>query len=116
MLQELSQNMTAIFIGLLTNYLYEKSKKAYGLKKKKNIDALMTQQQEKIEELEKLVKKEKDKTFRAEAKLALNFHQTTIIQVQSMDAALTQRLTDAVEKLEKDGKDKLFSDVNSYSD
>ncbi len=115
-LQELSTGMTAIFLGLLTNYLYDKVKNKHREKQAKELKSLMAEQQKKISELEKLLRKRKYKTIKANATITLNFHKDVLIKVKGNDPAINQLLSEALIKLEIDGKDALLKHVDSYNE
>ena len=62
-LQELSTGMTALFLGLLTNYLYDKYKKKPRNKRREDdkLKKLIATQNRTIKALQRLLNKEKDK-------------------------------------------------------
>jgi hypothetical protein len=113
-LQALSTGMTALFVGLLTNYLYGKAKKKRGIKEKTDLKKLVAEQKKTIRELEKLLKAERSRAAVKEARLSLTFHQNILVQIENHDSSLETLIADAIKQLEQKGKDKLLKHVDSY--
>lgn len=113
-LQALSTGMTALFVGLLTNYLYDKAKKKHGVKERTDLKKLVAEQKKNIRKLEKLLEAERSRAAVKEARLSLTFHQNILVQIENHDPSLETLIADAIKQLEQKGKDKLLKHVDSY--
>lgn len=111
-LQALSAGMTGIFIGLITNYFYDKTKKPDP-----KIEALAKQLEEQrvqLVKLEKLVLKEKDPDFVEIAKKHLELHRRIIVQAQDSDPEIERMVNEVFLQLKERGRKGLADEVNSY--
>lgn len=110
-LQALSAGITSLFVGLITNYLYDKTKKPD--QKLVDMEALLRKQEEKLQELEKLLVKEKDREFRAYANQQLELHKKTILQIQNSDSEIVTMVEDALQQLEQRGQKAIDDEIDS---
>jgi len=72
-LQALSAGMTGLFVGLITNYLYDKTKSPD--KKLVDIEVLLRKQQKQLDELERLISKVKNPADMQVIRLHQQIHQ-----------------------------------------
>ena len=111
-LQALSTEMAGLFVGLLTNHLYDKTKKPD--QRTVDIEKLLIKQQEKLAELERLIAKEKDKNFSVVAQEHFDTHKKTIIMIQDSDPYIPELINTALSELESRGKDAIAEEVESH--
>lgn len=111
-LQELSNGMAGLFVGLLGSYLYDKTKKPD--QKLDNVEALLLKQQKKLAELETLILKEKDKKFAVIAQQHVDTHKRTIGLIQDSDPYVSRLMETALSELEARGQKSLTDEVDSY--
>ncbi|MDT4868804.1 hypothetical protein FQZ97_1037870 [compost metagenome] len=111
-LQALSTGMTSIFIGLITNYLYDKTKKSDP-----KIEALTKQMEEQrvqLRKLEELLLKEKDSDFAEIAKKHRELHRRIIAQAQDSDPEIERMVDEVLLQLNERGRKGLADEVDSY--
>jgi len=111
-LQALSTGMTGIFIGLITNYLYDKTKKPDP-----KIEALtkkIEEQRIQLRKLEKLLLKEKDPDFAEIAKKHCELHRRIIAQAQDSDPEIERMVDEVLLQLKERGRKGLADEVDSY--
>jgi len=111
-LQALSGGMAALFVGLLTNHLYDKAKKPD--QKLVDIQALLLKQQKKLAELEALISREKDKGFATVAQQHLDTHKRTIGLIQDSDPYISGLIETVLSELEARGQESLATEIESY--
>ncbi len=110
-LQALSAGMTSLFVGLITNYLYDKTKKPD--QKLVDMEALLKKQQGRLQELENLLVKEKNRELRTEASQQLELHKQTILQIQESDHRITEMIEDVLKQLEQRGQNAIDDEIDS---
>jgi ABC-type glycerol-3-phosphate transport system substrate-binding protein len=110
-LQALSAGMTSLFVGLVTNYLYDKAKKPD--QKLVDMHALLKKQQEKLDELQSLIAKENKQNTKEVATQHLELHKKTLLQIQDSDPSIAAMVDDALRQLEQRGQNALTDDVDS---
>ena len=116
-LQFLSQGMTELFICLLGCYLYEKAKKQKRTTRKQvKLERLVEEQEQSIEELEKLLKEKGHRRPTRQDMRLLNFHKEVLVKVKKKDASIEMLVSESIELLENEGKKALIKKVNSYGD
>jgi hypothetical protein len=117
-LQALSTGMTALFLGLLTNYLYDKYNKSTKDKERENrkLEKLIAEQERQISELEALLKQEKDRGFARRARQSLSFHNETLIRIKNPDSSIELLVRESVELLEAKGTEEVSKEVDSHWD
>ncbi|AGU53723.1 hypothetical protein VAPA_2c11690 [Variovorax paradoxus B4] len=101
-----------IFIGLITNYLYDKTKKPDP-----KIEALTKQLEEQrvqLRKLEKLLLKEKDPDFAEIAKKHRELHRRIIAQAQDSDPEIERMVDEVLPQLKERGRKGLADEVDSY--
>lgn len=110
-LQALSSGMTALFVGLLTNYLYDKTKKPDQTSV--DLRALVEKQQKKLDELRALVAQEGKQSTKEWAAQHLELQEKTLLQVQDSDPSIAAMVEDVLKQLEQKGKSALTKEVDS---
>ncbi len=115
-LQALSTGMAGIFIGLVANYLYDKTKKSSH--EKNNIEKLLIEQQQKLIELERLIEKEKekDKDFFIITKKHFDTHKATLQLIQDSDPYIPELIRKALSELELRGQEAIDKEIDSHFD
>ena len=115
-LQELSTGMTALFLGLITNYLYDKYKKPRNKRRENDrLKKLIEQQRRTIKSLERLLAKRQDKGIARVASQSLAFHKETLMKVKNGDLSIEVLVKESVTALESKGSDALTEVVNSHN-
>jgi len=100
-LQELSTGMTALFLGLITNYLYDKYKRPRNkLRENDRRKKLAAKQGRTIKALERLLEKEEDKRIERVAAQSLAFHKEALMKVKDGDVSVELLVKDSIEALE----------------
>lgn len=116
-LQALSAGMTAIFLGLLTNYLYDKYKlKRRGHEESGKLEKLLAGQEENLKELRQLLKTEKSKRAAREGMASLKLHRKTLLKVKNKDASIELLLQESIELIETRGPTAVKREVDSNLD
>jgi hypothetical protein len=117
-LQELSTGMTALFLGLLTNYLYDKYKKKPRNKRREDdkLKKLIATQNRTIKALQRLLNKEKDRRISRVAAQSLAFHKKTLMQIKNGDRSIDVLVKESIEVLESKGSDALSNEIDSHWD
>jgi len=111
-LQALSNGMTSLFIGLITAYLYDKTKKPD--QKLANIEKLLKEQEKTIQKLEGLLIRETDQEFHETASQHLELQKRTLVQIQDSDPEIAAILEDVLYQLKQRGKAALSDEVNAH--
>lgn len=109
-LQALSFGLTTIFLGLLTNYLYDKVKQPGS--KAVDVEELLHRHEEKIAELELMIQSSENQR----ASSALKFHKEALQKIKSSDPSIEAMVEDALKQLERYGQDKMKKHVEKYHD
>lgn len=112
-LQALATGMTAIFVGLVTNYLYDKAKKGRRPKERKAIKRLVAQQKRRITQLERLLKSEQEERRKRRVSVTLIVHKRVIVQIEGKKPSIDKVVTNALSDLEKKGTKGLRNYVDS---
>ena len=113
-LQILATGMTSIFVGLLTNYLYDKRKKKHEVRKRKQLKGLIAQQKRNIKALEDLLKLERAQAKRR-ASISLSLHKELVLKIEGNDPSINILLKSALATLEKEGQAALRIHVDSHT-
>jgi len=100
-LQALSTGMAGLFVGLITNYLYDKTKKPD--QKTVDIEKLLIKQQTILRDLERLVAQEKDKDFSAIVQKHIATHKTTVLRIRDSDPYISDLIQTALSEIESRG-------------
>lgn len=111
-LQALSSGMAGLFVGLLTNHLYDKAKKPD--QKLTDIEALLHKQQEKLAKLEALIAKERKKELAGIARQHFDTHKHTIEMIQDSDPYITSLMDAALSDLDARGQQALTDEIDSH--
>lgn len=113
-LQELSTGMTALFIGLITNYLFEKTKKPDPTII--NIQALLKKQNTKLNKLEKYIVREKDDELKKIANKHLKLHNETLRRIENFDPNLYELVDEVLCQMQQRGHQSLVDEIDSHLD
>lgn len=113
-LQALSTGMAGLFVGLVTNYLYDKTKKPD--QRIVNIERLLIKQQRELRGLERLLTTEKDKEYAAIAQRHLDTHRQAILMIQDSDPHISGLIQAALSELESRGQEAVAEEVESHLD
>jgi hypothetical protein len=111
-LQALSAGMTSLFVGLITNYLYDKTKKSD--QKLLDLETLLKKQQEKLQELETYIANEKELGLKVLANKHLELHRQTFLRIESLDQSIYQMVDEVLFRLKQRGKKALTDEVDSH--
>ena len=111
-LQALSSGMTGLFIGLFTNYLYDKVKKPDS--SSTELKKLLEEQNGRLGKLEKLLAKECDLEFADIARKHRDLHQKIVCQIQDSNPEIERIVEDVLEQLRRRGRNALTDDVDSH--
>ena len=112
-LQILATGMTSIFVGLLTNYLYDKRKERHEVRKRKQLKGLIARQKRNIKALEDLLKLERAKQAKRRASISLSLHKELVLKIEGNDPSINILLKSALATLEKEGQEALRMHVDS---
>jgi len=111
-LQALSQGMTAIFVGLLTSYLYDRTKtkrRARGLGK---IRRLLIQQRRELKHLRRWIKASQARRSVKRIQRRFEVYEEIQTRVEKLDPSIGQAFEDAIKQLEKRGASALEKKVD----
>lgn len=115
-LQALSAGMTALFLGLLTNYLYDKYKVKQRDRRgaRDKLKKLIVRQEENIKELNQLLKIEKSRRSTREGMQSLKLHKETLVKINDNDTSIEILLKESIEVLETHGSNALSRVIDSH--
>jgi len=112
-LQELSTGMTALFLGLITNYLYDKYKRPRNKRREnERRKKLIARQGRTIKALERLLANGQDRRIASAAAQSLAFHKETLMKVKNSDASIEVLVKESIHVLEAKGSDALTEEIN----
>jgi len=105
-------------MGLLTNYLYDKFKGKPSEQERQaaKLGELIATQEQRIKELQDLIKHEKDRHFARQATRSLKFHRQIMIKIKKNDSSIEASLKEYVQIIESKGCDAITKAVNSHWD
>lgn len=108
-LQAISYGMTTIFLGLLTNYLYDKAKsKAHRREVLELKRAILKQRSE----LRKLKKHLESRHGAASGRRRYEAYDRVLTKIEKSDPSITKAIEEAIKQLERRGAESLRDDVN----
>lgn len=106
--------MTALFVSLLANHLYDRYKRrSDSAKERKRLESLIAQQGENIRELEELLKTERRATRKARE--SLRFHKDVLAKAERRERSLNTLFENSLEVLRTQSDGAIRKYVDSHS-
>jgi hypothetical protein len=102
-LQELSHGMTSIFIGLLTNYLYDKARSKARARHKMALRRSVRQQRRELRKLRRWLDAQHARRPTKRIEKRYNTYAEILTRVDKADPSIAKAIEDAVRQLEKRG-------------
>jgi intergrase/recombinase len=112
-LQELSRGMTAIFVGLLTNYLYERTKSKANERQIEALRRALRNQRTELSNLKRQLNSSKNQQSRMRGQQRYDTYDTILTKIETSDPSITKAVDDAIKQLEQRGAESLRDEVNS---
>jgi hypothetical protein len=109
-LQAISYGMTAIFIGLLTNYLYDKAKTKAPPGEVLELKRALRKQRSELRKLKRLLESRKGS---GSGHRRYEAYDRVLTKIAKSDPSITKAIEDAIKQLERRGAEALRDDVNS---
>jgi hypothetical protein len=113
-LQALSQGMAAIFFGLLTNYLYDKTKFKTRTRRLAGLKTALRHQRTELRKLKRQIDEGVVKPPVGGVKRRYAAYDKVLTQIETDDPEIVGAVKDAIRQLEKRGSNKLKQSVNRH--
>ena len=111
-LQALSHGMTAIFVGLLTNYLYDKTAAKADERQLLALRRALRKQRRELRNLKRQLDSPKNRQSRSRAHRRYDTYEKLLTKIEKSDPSIAKAIEHAIKQLEQRGAESLRDDVN----
>jgi uncharacterized protein YukE len=112
-LQALSHGMTAIFVGLLTNYLYDKTKSKANARQVLALRRALRKQRRELRSLKRQLDSSKNRQAPTWARRRYETYENILTKIEKSDPSITKAIEHAIKQLEQRGAKSLRDVVSS---